>query len=109
MIAARIAFVACIAALTASPSWGNEPAFGQMCWAHDVAGKRVYYAENYVTEDRSKSFEALMELAGVEFAQTTCFLADVGDFEARRDRLFAEWASSGLHAVNTTFLSDQDY
>lgn len=87
----------------------REGAVGQMCWTYGTWDNRVYYAENYVHEDRSESFELLMEYTGITRSPTTCFIEEVGDFEERRNRLLEGWSKAGLQPVNTTFLSDLDY
>lgn len=105
----RGAVVVLLVALMSAPSNGDALKLGQMCWSHGATDNRVYYAENYVQQDRSESFETLMEFTGIYRMPTTCLLAEAGAFEARRDGLFREWAEEGLRPVNTTFLSDLDY
>jgi arginine exporter protein ArgO len=77
--------------------------------AYSAADNRVYYAENYVQEDRSDSFDALMEYTGISRSPTKCVFEEVGLFEKTRSRLLREWSERGLRAINTTFLSDLDY
>lgn len=109
VITMRAVVAAFLVALMSAPLQGQELKLGQMCWSHGATDHRVYYAENYVQQDRSESFEALMEFTGIYRMPAACLLEEVGLFEASRDRLLREWAEEGLQAVNTTFLSDLDY
>lgn len=109
VIAMRAAGVVLLVALMPAPSQAAGYRLGQMCWSHGAADNRVYYAENYVEADRSESFDALMEFTGIYRMPTSCLIEAAGVFEAKRERLFREWAEEGLEAVNTTFLSDLDY
>ena len=69
----------------------------------------VYYAEVENREDRQASFEALLEISGIDHHAVNCSTLDLTMFRLTRTALVKDWLESEFEVVNTTFLSDLDY
>lgn len=80
----------------------------QLCWATGAFDRTAYYAEAAEREDRSQSFEALLELTGLDHRRVTCVRNAVAVHAALLAALISQWRSSELDVIDTTFLSDFD-
>ena len=62
-----------------------------------------------VREDRQASFEALLEISGIDHRAVNCSTTDMASFRLSRAALVKDWLESEFEVVNTTYLSDLDY
>jgi len=69
----------------------------------------IYFAEIENREDRQASFDALLEISGIDHHAVKCSIADAATHRSARAGLFKNWLDSEFEIVNTTFLSDLDY
>jgi len=97
-------FLAPIPAFAAS-----DPAHIQFCWTIGKFDQTVYYAEVENREDRQASFEALLDISGIDHHAVKCSTTDLTSFRSSRAALVQDWLASEFEVVNTTFLSDLDY
>ena len=81
----------------------------QFCWTIGKFDHTVYYAEVENREDRQASFEALLEISGIDHHAVKCNTSDLTSFRLTRPALVRDWLKSEFEVVNTTFLSDLDY
>lgn len=81
----------------------------QFCWTIGKFDHTVYYADVESREDRQASFEALLEISGIDHHAVTCNTSDLKSFSFTRAALVQDWLESEFEVVNTTFLSDLDY
>ena len=86
-----------------------DPAHIQFCWTIGKFDHTVYYAEVENREDRQASFEALLEISGIDHHAVKCNTSDLTSFRLTRPALVRDWLKSEFEVVNTTFLSDLDY
>ena len=81
----------------------------QFCWTIGKFDHTVYFAEVENREDRQASFEALLEISGIDHHAVKCNTSDLTSFRLARAALVRDWLESEFEVVNTTFLSDLDY
>jgi hypothetical protein len=81
----------------------------QFCWAMGKHDHTIYFAEIENREDRQASFDALLEISGIDHDAVKCSTSDAATHRLARARLFKSWSESEFEIVNTTFLSDLDY
>ena len=81
----------------------------QFCWTIGKIDHTVYFAEVENCEDRQASFEALLEISGIDHHAVKCSTSDVTSFRQARAAFVKDWLESEFEIVNTTFLSDLDY
>ena len=68
----------------------------------------IYFAEIENCES-SASFDALLEISGIDHHAVKCSTSDLATHRLARAALFKNWRESEFEIVNTTFLSDLDY
>jgi hypothetical protein len=81
----------------------------QFCWAMGKFDHTIYFAEIEKREDRQASFDALLEISGIDHLAVKCSVSDSPTHLSARAALFKNWRESEFEIVNTTFLSDLDY
>ena len=81
----------------------------QFCWATGKFDHTIYFAEVENREDRQASFDALLEISGIDHHAAKCSTSDLATHRVARVELFKNWRASEFEIVNTTFLSDLDY
>jgi hypothetical protein len=81
----------------------------QFCWAMGKHDHTIYFAEVENREDRQASFDALLEISGIDHLAVKCSTSDLATHRSARATLFKNWRESEFEIVNTTFLSDLDY
>ena len=81
----------------------------QFCWAMGKHDHTIYFAEVENREDRQASFDALLEISGIDHHAVKCSTSDLASHRLARMELFKSWRESEFEIVNTTFLSDLDY
>ena len=81
----------------------------QFCWAMGKFDSTVYFAEAENREDRQASFDALLEISGIDHHLVQCRTIQTALHRQVREVWLRNWAASELEIVNTTFLSDLDY
>jgi hypothetical protein len=81
----------------------------QFCWAMGKFDHTIYFAEVENREDRQASFDALLEISGIDHNAVKCSTSDAAAHRLARAALFKSWRESEFEIVNTTFLSDLDY
>jgi hypothetical protein len=81
----------------------------QFCWAMGKFDHTIYFAEVENREDRQASFDALLEISGIDHNAVKCSMSDAATHRLARAALFKNWRESEFEIVNTTFLSDLDY
>jgi hypothetical protein len=81
----------------------------QFCWAMGKFDHTIYFAEIENREDRQASFDALLEISGIDHHAVKCSTSDLATLRSARAELFKNWRESEFEIVNTTFLSDLDY
>jgi hypothetical protein len=82
----------------------------QFCWTIGKFDNTIYFAEVENREDRQESFEALLEISGIDHHAVKCNTTwDSTSFRPARAALVKDWLESEFEIVNTTFLSDLDY
>ena len=81
----------------------------QFCWAMGEHDHTIYFAEIENREDRQASFDALLEISGIDHHAVKCSTADSATHRLARAVLFNNWRESEFEIVNTTFLLDLDY
>jgi len=81
----------------------------QFCWAMGQHDHTIYFAEVENREDRQASFDALLEISGIDHHAVKCSTSDLATHRSTRAALFKNWRESEFEIVNTTFLSDLDY
>ena len=81
----------------------------QFCWAMGKHDHTIYFAEIENREDRQASFDALLEISGIDHHAVKCSTSDLATHRSARAELFKNWRESEFEIVNTTFLSDLDY
>src|SRR3954471_4924613 len=86
-----------------------EPAHVQFCWAMGKFDHTIYFAEIENREDRQASFDALLEISGIDHNVVKCSTSDAATHRLARAALFKDWRESEFEIVNTTFMSDLDY
>ena len=86
-----------------------EQARIQFCWAMGKFDHTIYFAEIENREDRQASFDALLEISGIDHLAVKCSTSDSATHRLARAALFKNWLQSEFEIVNTTFLSDLDY
>ena len=69
----------------------------------------IYFAEIENREDRQASFDALLEISGIDHHAVKCSTSDLTTHRLARAASFKNWRESEFEIVNTTFLSDLDY
>ena len=87
----------------------TEQARVQFCWATGKFDHTIYYAEIENREDRQASFDALLEISGIDHHTVKCSTLDSISHRSSRAKLLKDWLQSEFEIVNTTFLSDLDY
>ena len=97
------------AALLAPVSASAQPGHVQFCWAIGKFDHTIYFAEVENREDRQTSFDALLEISGIDHLAVKCSVSDSATHLSARAALFKNWRESEFEIVNTTFLSDLDY
>ena len=80
----------------------------QFCWAMGKFDHTIYFAEVENREDRQASFEALLEISGIDHHRVKCTTSDLKSFRLTRAALVKDWLESEFEVVNTTFLSNLD-
>ena len=88
---------------------GADPEHIQFCWTIGKYDHTVYYAEVENREDRQASFDALLEISGIDHHAVKCSTSDLASHRLARMELFKSWRESEFEIVNTTFMSDLDY
>ena len=86
-----------------------DQAHVQFCWAMGTYDHTIYFAEIENREDRQASFDALLEISGIDHQAVNCSTSDPATHRLARAKLFKNWRESEFEIVNTTFLSDLDY
>jgi hypothetical protein len=86
-----------------------DQAHVQFCWAMGEHDHTIYFAEVENREDRQASFDALLEISGIDHDAVKCSTSDFAAHRLARVELFKDWRESEFEIVNTTFLSDLDY
>ena len=81
----------------------------KICWAMGQHDHTIYFAEVENREDRQASFDALLEISGIDHLAVKCSTSDTATHRLARAALFKNWRESEFEIVNTTFLSDLDY
>ena len=81
----------------------------QFCWAMGKFDHTIYFAEVENREDRRESFDALLEISGIDHLAVKCSMSDSATHRLARAALFKNWRESEFEIVNTTFMSDLDY
>ena len=81
----------------------------QFCWAMGQHDHTIYFAEVENREDRQASFDALLEISGIDHHAVKCSTSDLATHRLARAELFKNWRESEFEIVNTTFMSDLDY
>jgi len=81
----------------------------QFCWAMGKFDHTTYFAEVENREDRRESFDALLEISGIDHDAVNCSTSDSATYRLARAKLMKNWRESEFEIVNTTFLSDLDY
>ena len=81
----------------------------QFCWAMGKFDHTIYFAEVENREDRQASFDALLEISGIDHDAVNCTTSDSATHRVARAKLMKNWRESEFEIVNTTFLSDLDY
>ena len=81
----------------------------QFCWAMGKFDHTIYFAEVENREDRRESFDALLEISGIDHLVVKCSTSDFATHRLARAELFKNWRESEFEIVNTTFMSDLDY
>jgi hypothetical protein len=81
----------------------------QFCWAMGKFDHTIYFAEVENREDRQASFDALLEISGIDHHAVKCTTSDSATHRLARAKLMKDWRESEFEIVNTTFLSDLDY
>ena len=81
----------------------------QFCWAMGKHDHTIYFAEVENREDRQASFDALLEISGIDHDTVNCATSDITTHRVERARLMKDWRDSEFEVVNTTFMSDLDY
>ena len=81
----------------------------QFCWAMGKHDHTIYFAEVENREDRQASFDALLEISGIDHDAVNCSTSDPATHRLARAKLMKNWRESEFEIVNTTFLSDLDY
>jgi hypothetical protein len=81
----------------------------QFCWAMGKHDHTIYFAEVENREDRQASFDALLEISGIDHNAVKCSTSDAPTHRLARAALFTDWRESEFEIVNTTFMSDLDY
>jgi hypothetical protein len=81
----------------------------QFCWAMGKFDHTIYFAEIENREDRQASFDALLEISGIDHHAVKCSTSDSATHRSARAALFKNWSESEFEIVNTTFMSDLDY
>ncbi len=81
----------------------------QFCWAMGKFDHTIYFAEVEGREDRRESFDALLEISGIDHDAVNCSTSDPATHRLARAKLMKNWRESEFEIVNTTFLSDLDY
>ena len=81
----------------------------QFCWAMGKHDHTIYFAEVENREDRQASFDALLEISGIDHDAVNCSTSDSATHRLARAKLMKNWRESEFEIVNTTFLSDLDY
>jgi hypothetical protein len=106
--AIRLLFVAVLVAPVSAFAAADQ-ARVQFCWAMGKFDHTMYYAEVENREDRQASFDALLELSGIDHHPVKCRTSDLTTHRLARAELVKDWLESEFDLVNTTFLSDLDY
>ena len=93
------------------PNLANAAAetYVQFCWAMGKHDHTIYFAEVENREDRRESFDALLEISGIDHDAVNCSTSDSATHRLARAKLMKNWLESEFEIVNTTFLSDLDY
>jgi hypothetical protein len=86
-----------------------DQAHVQFCWAMGKHDHTIYFAEVENREDRQTSFDALLEISGIDHDAVKCSTSDSATHRLARAELLKNWRASEFEIVNTTFLSDLDY
>jgi len=86
-----------------------DPDRVQFCWAMGKFDHTIYFAEVENREDRQASFDALLEISGIDHNAVKCSTSDAPTHRLARAALFRDWRESEFEIVNTTFMSDLDY
>jgi hypothetical protein len=86
-----------------------DPDRVQFCWAMGKFDHTIYFAEIENREDRQASFDALLEISGIDHNAVKCSTSDAPTHRLARAALFRDWRESEFEIVNTTFMSDLDY
>ena len=81
----------------------------QFCWAMGKHDHTIYFAEVENREDRQASFDALLEISGIDHDAVNCSTSGSATHRLARAKLMKNWRESEFEIVNTTFLSDLDY
>ena len=81
----------------------------QFCWAMGKHDHTIYFAEVENREDRQASFDALLEISGIDHDAVNCGTSGSATHRLARAKLMKNWRESEFEIVNTTFLSDLDY
>jgi hypothetical protein len=87
----------------------TDQAHVQFCWAMGKHDHTIYFAEVENREDRQASFDALLEISGIDHNAVKCSTSDSATHRLARAELLKNWRASEFEIVNTTFLSDLDY
>ena len=90
-------------------AYAADQAHVQFCWAMGKHDHTIYFAEIENREDRQASFDALLEISGIDHHAVKCSTSDSATHRLARAGLFKNWLESEFEIVNTTFLSDLDY
>jgi hypothetical protein len=97
------------ALLVPNPAYAADPDRVQFCWAMGKFDHTIYFAEIENSEDRQASFDALLEISGIDHHAVRCSTLDAATHRLARAGLFKNWLEAEFEIVNTTFLSDLDY
>ena len=81
----------------------------QFCWAMGKHDHTIYFAEVENREDSQASFDALLEISGIDHDAVNCSTSGSATHRLARAKLMKNWRESEFEIVNTTFLSDLDY
>ena len=97
------------ALLVPNLAYAADPDRVQFCWTMGKFDHTIYFAEVENREDRQASFDALLEISGIDHNAVKCSTSDAPTHRLARAALFRDWRESEFEIVNTTFMSDLDY
>lgn len=95
------------ALLVPNLAFATDQDHAQFCWTMGKFDHTIYFAEVENRENRQASFDALLEISGIDHHAVKCRTSDLATHRLARAALFKNWRE--FEIVNTSFLSDLDY